>query len=82
MKRRAMHMITAFTIPVMLLLGIYAIWGQYPFGDRSLLIWDMNLQYAPFLHIYMISYTEMLRHYIHFPELSEEICLVLPHTIS
>lgn len=48
MKRRAAHMITAFVVPVMILLGIYAVLGQYPFGDRSLLIWDMDRQYAPF----------------------------------
>lgn len=40
--------ILAFGIPVLLLLGIYAVWGQYPFGNKTLLIWDMNWQYSAF----------------------------------
>lgn len=34
--------IAAFILPIVLLLIIYAIWGQYPFGEHTLLIWDMN----------------------------------------
>lgn len=41
-------MLMAFAVPAIILLGVYAIWGQYPFGDESLLIWDMNWQYASF----------------------------------
>lgn len=40
--------IVALVLPVMLLLVIYAIWGQYPFGEHTLLVWDMNWQYCSF----------------------------------
>lgn len=40
--------IAAFGLPVAVLLVIYAIWGQYPFGGHTLLIWDMNWQYCSF----------------------------------
>lgn len=48
MKTSIKHMLTAFAVPVAIILGVYAVWGQYPFGDESLLIWDMNWQYASF----------------------------------
>lgn len=40
--------VAAFLVPVALLLVIYAVWGQYPFGNKTLLIWDMNWQYSAF----------------------------------
>lgn len=40
--------IAAFLLPIGLLLIIYAVWGQYPFGEHTLLIWDMNWQYCSF----------------------------------
>lgn len=40
--------IAAFVLPIGLLLIIYAVWGQYPFGEHTLLIWDMNWQYCSF----------------------------------
>lgn len=40
--------LVAFILPIILLLIIYAIWGQYPFGKHTLLIWDMNWQYSAF----------------------------------
>ncbi|MBD5452746.1 MAG: YfhO family protein [Lachnospiraceae bacterium] len=45
----------SFMLPVLLLLLIYMIWGQYPFGNKTLLIWDMDEQYAPFFaHLHNI----------------------------
>lgn len=48
MRTSIKHMLMAFAVPVAILLGVYVVWGQYPFGDESLLIWDMNWQYASF----------------------------------
>ena len=39
----------AFALPVFLCLILMAIFGQYPFGDHTMLIWDMNWQYSSFL---------------------------------
>lgn len=41
--------ITAFLVPVIILVIIYAQRGIYPFGDRTYLRMDMYHQYAPFL---------------------------------
>lgn len=55
MKKRLKQYAMSFVLPVFLLLVIYMIWGQYPFGDRTLLIWDMDEQYAPFFaHLHSI----------------------------
>ncbi len=48
MKKRNYLYLISFMLPVILLLLIYALWGQYPFSDKTLLMWDMNDQYAPF----------------------------------
>lgn len=45
-KRKAE--IAAFGLPVLLTLILMLIMGQYPFGDHSLLIWDMDWQYSAF----------------------------------
>lgn len=42
--------ITAFLIPILLMLIIFIIRGIYPFGDRSFLHVDMYHQYFPFLN--------------------------------
>ena len=42
--------ITAFFIPVSLMLIIFMVRGVYPFGDRSFLHVDMYHQYFPFLN--------------------------------
>ena len=53
-KRLKLH-VMSFALPVFLLLVIYMIWGQYPFGNKTLLIWDMDEQYAPFFaHLHNI----------------------------
>lgn len=38
----------AFLVSLFILIVLYAALGIYPFGDRSLMIWDMTLQYADF----------------------------------
>lgn len=47
--RKSDAYITAFFVPVIVLLIIYAQRGIYPFGDSSYLKMDMYHQYAPFL---------------------------------
>lgn len=55
MKKRLKQHVMSFVLPVFLLLVIYIIWGQYPFGNKTLLIWDMDEQYAPFFaHLHNI----------------------------
>ncbi|MBD5520994.1 MAG: YfhO family protein [Lachnospiraceae bacterium] len=55
MKKRLKQHVMSFALPVFLLLVIYMIWGQYPFGNETLLIWDMDEQYAPFFaHLHNI----------------------------
>lgn len=46
MKRR--FYVLAFLIPIVTWLAIFAVWGQYPFGDKTLLIWDANFQFVSF----------------------------------
>lgn len=46
---KSKYHIVAFVLPVIVWLVIFAIWGQYPFGDRTLLIWDADYQYVSFL---------------------------------
>lgn len=38
----------AFLIPVGIYVVILGIWGQYPFGDKTLMLWDMDWQYNAF----------------------------------
>lgn len=38
----------AFVLPLFLWMLIYMAEGQWPFGDHTLLIWDMNWQYSSF----------------------------------
>lgn len=41
-------MALAFLIPVGIYVVILGIWGQYPFGDKTLMLWDMDWQYNAF----------------------------------
>lgn len=51
--------IAAFGLPVLLVLVIMAIMGQFPFGENSLLIWDMDWQYSAFFaHLHDILHGE------------------------
>ena len=40
--------LSAFALTSLILLIVFYVSGVYPFGDRSLLKWDMELQYADF----------------------------------
>ncbi|WP_462410947.1 YfhO family protein [Neobacillus sp. Marseille-QA0830] len=42
----------AFLLPFILLGGVFAVWGVYPFGDRSILMSDQFTQYIPFYQHY------------------------------
>ncbi|MCH5255780.1 MAG: YfhO family protein [Lachnospiraceae bacterium] len=45
----------SFALPIMILIMIFMVWGKYPFGENTLLIWDMDEQYAPFfIHLHDI----------------------------
>lgn len=55
MKKQSITIIISFILPVFILLAVYMAWGQYPFGGKTLLIWDMDEQYAPFfVHLHEI----------------------------
>lgn len=55
MKKQSKSIIIPFMVPVFVLLAVYMVWGQYPFGENTLLIWDMEAQYAPFFsHLHEI----------------------------
>lgn len=41
--------ILSFLLPVASWLIVFAFWGQYPFGDKTLLIWDADFQYVSFM---------------------------------
>lgn len=47
---KIMHYITAFCVPVIGLLVIYAICDMMPFGTKSILTGDCEIQYASFLN--------------------------------
>lgn len=48
MNEHRKQILISFVLPIIILLCIYIAWRQYPFGDNTLLIWDMNWQYASF----------------------------------
>lgn len=55
MKKRFKYIAISFLVPIFILLLVYMIWGQYPFGENTLLVWDMDEQYAPFFaHLHNI----------------------------
>ena len=47
-KRDVSYLIWCFLIPFSLMLLIYVLDGVYPFGDRSVLVLDLNAQYVGF----------------------------------
>ena len=58
-KNKGGRLLAAFALPVLLCLMILALFGQYPFGNHTLLIWDMNWQYSSFLvHLHDILHGE------------------------
>ena len=55
MKKQLKNIAISFILPVFIMLLVYMVWGQYPFGENTLLIWDMDEQYAPFFaHLHNI----------------------------
>ena len=62
--------LSAFALTSLILLIVFYVSGVYPFGDRSLLKWDMELQYADFF------FTDRPVCFIPFRNLSEIIHLV------
>lgn len=59
MKKKRIAFLLAFLLPLLIWLLIYSAEGQYPFGDNTLLIWDMNWQYASFFsHLHDILHGE------------------------
>lgn len=51
--------LAAFGLPIFLTLIIMLLMGQYPFGDNTLLIWDMDWQYSSFFaHLHDILHGE------------------------
>lgn len=48
-KKAGLTYLSAFFLPLLLMLTIFIILGIYPFGDKSLLIIDMNSEYVDYL---------------------------------
>lgn len=48
MKNRLWKLFASALLPIVLLVLIGLMFGQFPFGDHTLLVWDMNWQYASF----------------------------------
>ena len=49
LRKEILVSVFAFLIPVVMLLGVFLMEGIIPFGDKSLLIMDMNQQYVDFM---------------------------------
>ncbi len=47
-REKLLLMLIAFLAPGILYLIVWALLGGYPFGDRNILLWDMNQQYVDF----------------------------------
>ena len=64
--------LSAFALTSLILLIVFYVSGVYPFGDRSLLKWDMELQYADFFrwwHRVLHGQASMLGyHYVQNPQ--------------
>lgn len=59
-NKKIFSYILAFLIPCLLILGIYACIGIYPFGKKSLLTVDMAGQYVAFFNAYKNIFSEGL----------------------
>lgn len=59
-NKRVFKYVLAFIIPCLLMLGIYASVGIYPFGKKSLLTVDMAGQYVAFFNAYKNIFSEGL----------------------
>lgn len=47
-SRKISYYVAAFLIPAFIQIFVFACMGFYPFGDKSILVWDMNWQYVSF----------------------------------
>ena len=45
---KSKYCITAFFFPMVILIAVFASMRFYPFGEKSILVWDMNWQYVSF----------------------------------
>lgn len=59
-NKKILKYVLAFLIPCLLMLGIYATVGIYPFGKKSLLTVDMAGQYVAFFNAYKNIFSEGL----------------------
>ena len=41
-KRQCIYMVAALNLPIVISTIVFAIMGFFPFGDKSILVWDMN----------------------------------------
>ena len=48
-KKRGLFLLTSFLLPALIQCVVYAFLGFYPFGEKSILVWDMEWQYVSFL---------------------------------
>ena len=48
-KEGVIRYVIAFLLPIVLWMAVFAFNEQYPFGDKTLLIWDTNYQYVALL---------------------------------
>lgn len=48
-KSQCIYMVAALNLPIVISTIVFAIMGFFPFGDKSILVWDMNWQYVSFL---------------------------------
>lgn len=49
MRNRAKYLLLAFLLPMFIQCVVYILLGFFPFGDKSILVWDMDWQYVSFL---------------------------------
>lgn len=45
---KSKYYISAFFFPMVILIAVFAYMQFYPFGEKSILVWDMNWQYVSF----------------------------------
>ena len=48
LRDRRLEYAAALLFPLLLLIIVFAVRGIFPFGDKSLLLWDMRIQYVGF----------------------------------
>lgn len=48
-------LVTAFVVPVVVMMMILIQRGTFPFGEESILVFDLYDQYAPFFQSFSIS---------------------------